>query len=54
MWSVDGGVDTTPTLSGGSTMGIKGELNSKHLGLKLEINKNLRLINTNLIDKLDS
>jgi hypothetical protein len=41
-------------VSGGSSMGTRGGLNSEHIGLKVEITKNLRLINTNLMDKLDS
>jgi len=39
--------------SGGSRMGAKGGLNSEHLRLKLEIHKDLRLINTNLMNKSD-
>jgi len=37
--------------SGGSRMEAKGGLNSGYVGLKLEINKNLRLINPNLMNK---
>jgi hypothetical protein len=38
-------------ISGGFRMEAKKGLNSKHIVLKLEINKILKLINSNLINK---
>jgi hypothetical protein len=48
-----GGVTTAGTnqTSGGSRINTKRELNSENLGLTLEINRNLRLMNTYLMKK---
>jgi hypothetical protein len=44
-------INVIESSSDGSRMNTKKRLNSKNLGLKLEINKDLRLINIYLIKK---